>query len=110
MVIGLIRELVLNQIGLGDNKRGTKGLYAEEPIYAVPRISKWLEYRIQKATTNTRLTTEDKIRICFTDNRDGKLRWQLNHRRLTLPHNVDYDPFHLAHVVCFVPSEWKPHL
>ena len=97
MVIGLIRELLLlNQIGLGNDKRVTKGLYAEEPIYAVPQISKWLVNRIHKATKNTRLTTEDKIRICFTDSRDGKLRWQLNHRRLTLPLSVEYDPFRLA--------------
>ena len=57
--------LLLNQIGLGNDKRMTKELYDEEPIYAVLRISKRLENRIHKATTNTRLTTEDEIRICF---------------------------------------------
>ena len=88
--------LLLNQTGLGHDKRTTKGLYAEEPVYAEPRISKWLELRIRRAETKSLLTSLDRIQLTFKDKRDGKLRWNLTHRNLTLPVNADYEPFQLA--------------
>ena len=74
----------------------TKGLYAEEPVYAEPRISKWLELRIRRAETKSMLTSSDKIQLTLKDKGDGKPRWNLKHRNSTLPPNADYEPFQLA--------------